>query len=97
MAKVAVGKGNVLGQIRADLRSFVGQPITVKANRGRKRVIEAEGILEQTYPNIFVVRVNGKQSTINRLSYTYSDVLTETVLVTVAGSRIGQGAVQSTS
>ncbi len=97
MAKVAVGKGNVLGQIRADLRSFVGQPITVKANRGRKRVIEAEGILEQTYPNIFVVRVNGKQSTINRLSYTYSDVLTETVLVTVAGSRIGQSAVQSTS
>ena len=38
--------------------------------------------LERTYPNIFVVRIDEKRSE-RRVSYSYSDVLTETVELVV--------------
>ncbi len=81
---------NVLEDIRKDLDSFVGQKVTLKANRGRRKILKREGVLEQTYPNIFVVRVEGEHNP-RRISYTYADVLTETVEIKIKGknSKIG--------
>ena len=42
-----------ISDIKKDLESFVGSKIRLKANRGRNRIIEREGILESIYPNIF--------------------------------------------
>ena len=64
------------------------QKIKLKANKGRKKIVEAEGILENTYPNIFVIKLD-KSSAIKRLSYTYADILTETVELTIDNNRIG--------
>lgn len=80
----------VLDRIRGDLENFVGQRIKVKANRGRKKVMEAEGILEGIYPKLFVVRLNERQSE-RRVSYSYADLLTETVELSVEDTRIGLG------
>ena len=69
---------NALGKIRSQLETHVGQVIKLRANRGRRKTFEKVGVLEKTYPSIFVVRVdedNYKQ----RLSFSYADVLTETV------------------
>lgn len=74
----------VLAEIKQDLDSFVGNRIRVKANRGRNKVVERVGILERTYPNIFVVRLDDEKKTSERrVSYSYSDVLTETVELVV--------------
>ena len=54
-------EAGVLERIRDDLTEFVGQAIKIKANRGRKRVFEVEGILEQTYPKVFVIRFKERQ------------------------------------
>ncbi|MBO8125708.1 MAG: Veg family protein [Firmicutes bacterium] len=68
---------------------LVGQQVMIRANRGRKKVLEVEGVLEQTYPKIFVVKLE-EDHLAKRLSYTYTDILTKTVEVQVNGRPIGQ-------
>ncbi|MDW7652001.1 MAG: Veg family protein [Bacillota bacterium] len=71
-----------LMQIRRSLESHVGQKIRLRAHRGRRKTLEKIGVLENTYPSIFVVRID--EPTYNqRLSFSYADVLTETVELTL--------------
>ena len=79
---------NILEKIKKDMDSFVGQEVSLKANTGRKKVFEVNGILEQTYPNIFVVKFQERQVE-RRVSYTYADLLTEVVEVSIGDTRIG--------
>lgn len=81
-------KVNSLQAIRHDLQNYVGKPVRLRANRGRKKILEAEGILEKTYPNLFVIRLEDG-SPVQRMSYTYADVLTETVELKYLDRRIG--------
>ncbi|MDR1616214.1 MAG: Veg family protein [Syntrophomonadaceae bacterium] len=67
-----------ISDIKKDLEFFVGSKIRLKANRGRNRIIERVGVLESTYPNIFVVKLDERKAE-RRVSYSYADVLTETV------------------
>lgn len=69
---------DVLCEIRKKLEPHVGEKIRLKANRGRRKTYEKEGILESTYPSIFVVRID-EPNYFQRLSFSYADVLTETV------------------
>lgn len=78
----------VLDRIREDLDVFVGKPIRIKANRGRKRIFEVEGILEQTYPKVFVVSFKERQVE-RRISYSYADLLTKAVELSSEDNRIG--------
>lgn len=77
---------NALSIIRKGLESHVGERIRVRANKGRRKIVEKEGILEKTYPSIFVVQIEGERSGGNRrVSYSYTDVLTSTVELVVCG------------
>ncbi|NLZ93117.1 MAG: Veg protein [Firmicutes bacterium] len=69
-------------QIRQSLESHVGQKIRLRAHRGRRKTLEKVGILENTYPSIFVVRID-EPNYYQRLSFSYADVLTETVELTL--------------
>lgn len=71
-------KQNVLTEIRDSVDSFVGREVMIKANRGRRKSLEKEGVLEKTHRNIFVVKINDNQQ-IRRLSYSYADLLTDNV------------------
>lgn len=79
---------SVLVDIKRDLEAYVGEKIRLRANKGRKKVIEREGVLEGTYPNIFIVRLEEADSE-RRVSYSYADLLTEAVELVVcsAGGR----------
>lgn len=72
----------VLADIKRDLEPLVGNKIKLRANRGRKKVIEKTGVLESIYPNIFVVRLDEKQVE-RRVSFSYADILTDAVQLTV--------------
>ncbi len=74
------GYGN-LAEIKRNLDSLVGARIRVKANKGRRRIVEREGILQKTYSNHFIIRL-GEAHSHRVLSYTYADVLTEAVKLT---------------
>ena len=70
-------------RIRKDLEECIGKTVILRANKGRKRIVVREGILESAYPNLFVVKIANEYDSIRRVSYTYSDVLTSTVEVTI--------------
>jgi uncharacterized protein Veg len=78
---------NVLSRIKSELDEYVGSKVRLTANQGRKKVMRAEGILEKTYPNIFVVRLNEDSEAVKRLSYCYADVLTNSVQLTICDDR----------
>lgn len=69
-------------QIRRSLELHVGQQICLRAHRGRRKMLEKVGVLENTYPSIFIVRIDEANYN-QRLSFSYADVLTETVELTL--------------
>ncbi len=76
-----------LNNIRNSLEKHIGRKIILKANKGRKQIVTREGILETLYPNVFVVKLDDKTSAGNRVSYSYSDLLTENVKLKVFVSK----------
>ena len=74
---------STLDLIKDQLEDCIGKKVILKANKGRKKTTIKEGVLEAVYPSLFVVRVNNEYESARRVSYTYSDVLTTTVEVTV--------------
>lgn len=69
-----------LVNIKSQIDPFIGSKVRVRANKGRKRIVVNEGILENTYPSIFVVKIRNELSNdYQHLSYSYADVLTHTV------------------
>lgn len=78
-----MAKVRTLQAIRNVLDSHVGQRIRIRANQGRKRVFEKEGVLERTYPSIFVVRFDDGDS--RHMSWSYIDVLTDSIEIQFNG------------
>ena len=70
---------DIVGRIKSDLETYVGTKMRLRANMGRCKIIEREGVLEETHPNLFVVKVEEKRNRHRRVSYSYADVLTKTV------------------
>jgi len=77
---------NTLATIKQDLDQFIGKEITLKANRGRKKSIERTGVLEKTYPSHFLVRLDDNYFN-RKLSFSYADILTKTVEITLGNKR----------
>lgn len=66
--------------VRKQVNAYVGSKVLVKANKGRKRVTINEGVLQNTYPSIFVVKVENEQNSSYRtVSYSYTDIITNNV------------------
>ncbi|SCL86907.1 hypothetical protein PP176A_1187 [Sporanaerobacter sp. PP17-6a] len=74
---------NGLLKIRKDVEDCIGKKVILKANKGRKKTTVREGIIESAYPSIFVVKICNQYDNTRRVSYTYSDILTATVEITV--------------
>ena len=74
---------NALTEIKRSLEVHVGRKIMLKANGGRRKTIERTGVLEETYPSVFIVKLDQEQHAFKRVSYSYADILTESVEVTV--------------
>lgn len=69
-------------KIQEALAQYIGQDVKLKANSGRRKFIERSGVLEGTYSNLFVVRV-AEKSVERKLSFSYVDLLTGNVVLTI--------------
>lgn len=74
--------GKTITDIKRALETQVGQRLTLKANGGRRKTIERTGVLEETYPAVFIVKLDPETNSFERVSYSYTDVLTESVELT---------------
>lgn len=72
-----------LNEIKSELDHYIGQKIRLVANGGRRKTVERTGVLEETFPSVFVVKLDKTQHAFERVSYSYADILTETVQLTV--------------
>jgi len=79
MSITQLPRTEVVSRIKSDLECCVGTRMRIRANLGRCKVIERLGVLEETHPNLFVVKVEEKRNRSRRVSYSYADVLTKTV------------------
>jgi len=68
-----------IGHIREMLEDRQGETVKVRANMGRSKVVEREGMILQCYPSLFVIEVFEKRSRRGRVSYQYVDILTGSV------------------
>lgn len=71
-----------VNNIHETLAGLVGQRLRVRANMGRSKIIEREGVLDQAHNSLFVVITDEKRGRKARQSYQYVDVLTGTVELT---------------
>ena len=69
-------------KIKSDLADNVGHKVKLTAKKGRKQYVTREGVIENTYPSIFTIKLDTPEDLLaaeRRVSYSYGDVLTKTV------------------
>ena len=65
--------------IHDTLEEYLGQKLRVRANMGRSKIVESDGLLTQVHPRLFIMEMDRKRGRTARQSYQYVDVLTGTV------------------
>ncbi len=71
-----------LDKIKSDLKDNIGSRIRFASKKGRKKRTVRNGVIESTYANVFVIRIdaaNEEEAAERRVSYTYADILTRNV------------------
>lgn len=66
-------------EIKHGLEGQIGKRLRLRANGGRRKTVERNGVLAETYPAVFIVELDQDENSFERVSYSYTDVLTETV------------------
>lgn len=74
---------NTIEGIKERINEAKGQPVLITAQLGRHRVKKQRGVIAETYPAIFVVKLAPESAlgTMDRVSYTYTDILTKDIAV----------------
>lgn len=74
--------------IRNEIESQIGKKVILRANRGRKKIVTKRGIIDSVFPSLFVVELLFKNSPSRKVTFTYSDVLTNTVELMICEDEI---------
>jgi uncharacterized protein Veg len=73
-------KQNDVNKVRNAVISHRGRKVKIRINRGRHKIDETEGIISETYPSIFLVKIQeNKNMPIRTMSYSYTDIITKDV------------------
>ncbi len=83
-----VKQAGIVDSIHDTLNDFVGQRIKVRANMGRSKIVENEGVLTQVHPRLFIMEVERKRGAVARNSYQFADILTGMVELSQDGKPI---------
>ena len=73
-----------VGSVRRAVANHVGSKVRVRSNLGRHKYDVTEGVITETYPCIFLVRIeNDEEDSYQTVSYSYTDVITRDVQLTL--------------
>ncbi|WP_353989816.1 Veg family protein [Pediococcus argentinicus] len=70
-----------LATIKDMLDNKVGEDIMVVSQAGRKKITKRHGRLHKTYPAVFVVDLDQDENSFERVSYSYTDILTKNITI----------------
>ena len=74
-----VQQAEIVEKIHETLVTCTGKRLRVRANMGRSKIVECEGVLTQAHPQLFIMEIERKRGRVTRQSYQYVDILTGTV------------------
>lgn len=69
--------------VRRDIERFLGSKVILESNKGKNKSVVNEGIIANVYPSIFTVQLFDGKEPSRKLSFSYTDVLTNTVEITL--------------
>ena len=87
-------QAKIVDSIHDTLHDFVGQRLKVRANMGRSKIVESEGVLMQVHPQLFIL--DRKRGRTARQSYQYVDVLTGMVELSQNGEPLFEPFIEET-
>jgi uncharacterized protein Veg len=70
-----------VGDVRNKIAELVGKNICMDVCRGRKKIFRYTGVVQNTFPSVFVVKLTAGETANSQLSYSYSDVVCGEVTV----------------
>ena len=73
---------NDVTQVRQNISQHIGSKVMLETNKGRQKSSVASGIIENAYPSIFTILLDGSGPS-RTVSYSYTDILTKSVEITV--------------
>ena len=74
-----------LNDIKQKILQLKGQSVNIQTNRGRKKIENYTGVIENIYPSVFTVKVED-DLTRDNLTCSYSDVLCGDVKIVTKGN-----------
>ncbi|MCL2048026.1 MAG: Veg family protein [Defluviitaleaceae bacterium] len=69
--------------VRNDIQRNIGSKVRLETNKGRHKSVVNKGIISHVYPSIFTVQVGDDSNPSRKLSFSYTDVLTNAVEITL--------------
>ena len=72
-----------VSHVRMDIQKIIGSKVKLETNKGRHKSVVNRGIVTNVYPSIFTIQLNEGPDPSRRLSFSYTDVLTNTVEITL--------------
>lgn len=69
-----------VSKVRKEVFNNIGKRVKIKANKGRHKIDITEGIISETYPSIFLVKLDETANdSVKTMTFSYTDVLTKDV------------------
>ena len=63
-----------LQAVKDEIQNLKGKTLRLIVNKGRKKIVKFDGLIESVYPSMFVIKPN-KFVDLERRCYSYNDVL----------------------
>lgn len=76
-----------LTEIKKNVENSIGKKVLLQTNKGKRKSKTSEGIVSEVYNSVFIVKVDGGLAGERKLSFSYSDILTETVEITLCDTQ----------
>ena len=63
-----------LNEIKQAIMALKGKQINMQVNNGRKKIVHYQGVVENIYQSVFVVKIEN-DNVIDKKSYSFTEVL----------------------
>ncbi len=75
--------GRDLERAKNDVEKHLGSSVRVRYKNGKKKQKIKDGVLVGAYKSVFLVDLKMDETTYSATSYTYNDLITKNVVITI--------------
>ena len=72
-----------VAHVKSDIQKIIGSTVKLETNKGRHKAVVNTGVVSNVYPSIFTIQLSEGSEASRKLSFSYTDVLTNTVEITL--------------